>query len=283
MSQSSLKEKDVYIPEPATIVKNEQVTETENFFEFRLDSGQELGHKPGQFAQVSLAGIGEAPISVSSSPTYKGGFQMVVRRAGNLTGALHAKKPGEKVGFRGPFGTSFPVEDEMKGKDLLFVCGGIGLAPVRSAINYVLDNRNDYGKVTILFGAKQPSERLFTDELAAMHDRSDVALLETVDRPDEEGKWKGNTGVITTLFSEVDFDPQKTLVIVCGPPIMYKFVLIELDKFKLPHDQLYLSLERRMKCGVGKCGHCQVNSIYVCMDGPVLKYSDLYDLREAIR
>lgn len=283
MSQTCQCEKDVYRPEPATVLKNEPMTATENFFEFKLDSGQDLGHMPGQFAEVSLAGIGEAPISISSSPTQAGIFQMVVRKAGNVTGKLHSLAPGAKVGFRGPFGTTFPVNREMKGKDILFICGGIGLVPVRSAINYVLHNRQDYGKVTILFGSKSPAERLFLDELAAWTKRDDVNFLETVDRSDPEKKWQGNVGVITTLVPDINLDITKTVALVCGPPIMYKFVMIELEKVQLPHQQIYLSLERHMKCGVGKCGHCQINNLYVCQDGPVFKYSDITEVREAIR
>jgi NAD(P)H-flavin reductase len=280
MSQSSTVEKDLFIPEPATVLKNEPMTATENFFQFKLDSGAPLGHQPGQFAEVSIAGIGEAPISISSSPTRPDTFEMVVRRMGNVTTHLHALEAGAKVGIRGPFGTTFPVDGAMKGKDLLFICGGIGLVPVRSAIHYVLDNRDDYGEVTILFGAKTPAERLFTDELSAWESRGDVQFLETVDNGD--ANWKGNTGVITTLIPKVAIDTTRTVAIVCGPPIMYKFVLIQLWEQNLPNEQIYVSLERRMKCGVGKCGHCQVNQYYVCQDGPVFAYSALANVGEAI-
>jgi len=273
-------EGDVYLPVMATIVRSEPVTELERFFEFRLDSGKELGHRPGQFVELSVLGIGEAPISVSSSPTQKGGFQMVVRKVGNVTRALHQLAAGEKVGIRGPFGTEFPVDGAMKGKDLLFICGGIGLVPVRSAINYVMDHRANYGKITILFGAKSPAERLFTDETKRWAAAKDVAYLETVDRADE--KWKGNVGVITTLMSKVAADPARTVAVICGPPVMYKFVLLELGKLRIPHEKVYVSLERHMKCGVGKCGHCQINGFYVCQKGPVLKYSDVAEVREAI-
>lgn len=271
---------DIYLPEPASVVRAEPMTKLEMFFEFKLASGRELGHMPGQFCEVSIPGIGEAPISISSSPTYQDGFQMVVRKVGNVSGALHGLKAGASVGIRGPFGTRFPVDTAMKGKDLLFVCGGIGLVPVRSAINYVLDHRQDYGHVTILFGTRTPADRLFTDEMKAWAGRKDVTFVETVDRGDEQ--WKGNVGVITTLFPKIKVDPARTVAIICGPPIMYKFVLIELDKMKIPKAAVYMSLERHMKCGVGKCGHCQVNGIYVCQEGPVFSYADVASVREAI-
>lgn len=280
MGKADLCHEDIYLPEPATLMEARQVTDLERFFEFKLDSGKDLGHKPGQFVEVSVAGIGEAPISVSSSPTRKGSFELVVRKVGNVSSALHGLAVGEKVGIRGPFGTHFPVDGPMKGKDLLFICGGIGLVPVRSAINYVLDNRRDYGRVHILFGARTPSDRLFTDEARKWRQCPDVRYEETVDRGD--GDWTGNVGVITTLIPKMSFRVDRTVAIVCGPPIMYKFVIVELGRLRWKNEDIYVSLERHMKCGVGKCGHCQVNGFYVCQDGPVFKYSDVAEVREAI-
>ena len=272
-------ESSLYLPELATIEKVSTMTSTESYFKIKLGSGKELGHKPGQFVEVSLFGIGEAPISVSSSPTMKGGFELVVRKVGNVTGVMHGLKAGATVGIRGPFGTSFPFE-ETKGRDILFVAGGIGLVPARSFINYVQDNRKDYGRVMILFGARTPADRLFTDELAAWAGRKDVEFLETVDRGDPS--WKGNVGVITTLFPKVDIDPAKTACIIVGPPIMYKFVIIEAKKKNIADGDISMSLERRMKCGVGKCGHCQINGLYCCQDGPVFTYAQCKPLPEAL-
>jgi sulfhydrogenase subunit gamma (sulfur reductase) len=271
--------KSIYLPEPATIVKVEQMTQTEKLFELKLNNGRELGHKPGQFIELSIMGMGEAPISVSSSPTKKGGFELVVRKAGRVTGALHRLTAGSQVGIRGPFGTNFPADD-LKGKDILFVGGGIGLVPLRSFINYVLDNRKNYGRVIILFGARNPAERLFPDELAEWAKRDDVEFFETVDRADES--WTGNVGVITTLFPKVEIDPLSTVCAIVGPPVMYKFVIIELRQKKIPYENIFLSLERRMKCGVGKCGHCQIQDLYVCKDGPVFRFSDIHEYKEAI-
>jgi sulfhydrogenase subunit gamma (sulfur reductase) len=271
---------DIYQPQMATVLKSELMTALERFFEFKLDSGKELGHMPGQFVEVSILGVGEAPISISSSPTQKGSFQMVVRNVGNVTRAMHSLKPGDKVGIRGPFGTHFPVEGAMKGKDIIFVCGGIGLVPVRSVINYVIDHRKDYGNVTILFGCKTPSEMLFVDDCCSWKSKTDLCYQETVDRGD--ANWKGNVGVITTLMANMSVDPGRTVAIVCGPPVMYKFVIQSLHKAGMVDENIYLSLERHMKCGVGKCGHCQINGIYCCQEGPVVKYSDVGEMQEAL-
>ncbi|MDZ7859787.1 MAG: FAD/NAD(P)-binding protein [Candidatus Krumholzibacteriota bacterium] len=272
---------DMYVPLQATTLRSEEMTETERFFEFKLDSGEPLGHEPGQFAEVSIPGIGEAPISISSSSTRSDTFEMVVRNVGNVSNGMHQLSKGDKIGIRGPFGKGFPVEEDMKGKDLLFICGGIGLVPVRSAIQHVLDNRSDYGSISILFGAKSPSERLFVDELAEWKEDDKIdCFMETVDKGDES--WAGNVGLITTCIPKVDHDISNTKVIICGPPVMYKFVLIELEKLGFSHDDIFVSLERRMKCGVGLCGHCQINGYYVCQDGPVFKYSDIEDEKGAI-
>jgi len=269
----------IYLPALAEITRTEQLTKMEKLFEIRLKNGQELGHQPGQFVEVSLFGIGEAPISVSSSPTKKGSFELAVRSVGNVTKALHQMNPGAPLGIRGPFGKGFPLE-EIKGKDILFVAGGIGLVPLRSLINYVLDKRSDFGRVIVFFGAKTPAEQLFLHELARWRTSKEMEYLETVDRSD--GSWKGNVGVITTLFPKVTLDPQNTVAVIVGPPIMYRFAILEAQVKGIPDDQIIVSLERRMKCGVGKCGHCQINDIYVCQEGPVFNYARIKNLKEAI-
>lgn len=271
--------RSMYVPEMATIEETSQMTSTERYYKIRLDSGKELGHKPGQFVEVSLMGIGEAPISVSSSPGLKGSFELVVRKVGNVTGVMHNLKKGDKVGIRGPFGTTFPC-DETKGKDLLFVAGGIGLVPARSFINYALEHRKDYNRFIIFFGARDSSLRLFTDELKDWSERKDVEFFETVDKGDPS--WKGNVGVITTLFSKTKIDPAKTACIIVGPPIMYRFAVMEAKKHDIADESIYMSLERRMKCGVGKCGHCQINKYYCCQDGPVFRYDQIKPLPEAL-
>jgi NAD(P)H-flavin reductase len=269
----------LYAPRLAQILRTQALTPMEKLFEIKLQNGQELGHRPGQFVEVSIFGIGEAPISVSSSPTKRGSFELAVRAMGNVTQALHRLNPGAVVGIRGPFGKGFPVE-EIKGKDILFVAGGIGLVPLRSLIHYVLDRRKDYGRVIVLFGAKRPAEQLFLDELSQWRTHKEMEYLETVDRPDEN--WKGHVGVITTLFPKISLDPKRTVAVIVGPPVMYRFAILEAKVKGIPDDQIIVSLERRMKCGVGKCGHCQINHLYVCQEGPVFRYSEIKAMKEAI-
>jgi len=270
-----------FVPKLATIVKKTPMTSMETLLEIKLDDGTELNHKPGQFVEVSVFGIGEAPISLSSPPTKKETFELCVRRLGNLTTKLHKLEVGDKVGIRGPFGNGFDAES-LKGKDLLFIAGGLGIAPLRSLFNYVLDNRKDYGRVILLYGCKEPKELLFSDEIAALASRDDVEFMSTVNWCPENEVWSGNIGVITTLIPQVPFDPEKTMAVLCGPPVMYKFVIADLKGRNMPDDHILMSLERRMKCGVGKCGHCQINHIYVCKDGPVFNYSKIKGVPEAL-
>ena len=270
----------IHLPRIAEIVKVETLSDREKVFEFKFEDGKELGQKPGQFVEISIFGIGEAPISVTSSPTHKGSFELAVRATGSVTNALHKLDKGARVGIRGPFGNGFPIET-LKGKDILFVAGGIGLFPLRSLINYVMDTRKDFGEVTTLFGCRSPQERLFIGQLAEWDARKDMCFMETVDRCSDDA-WQGNVGVITTLFPKVSFDPARTYAIVVGPPIMYRFVIAECLKKGLSEDHIIMSLERRMKCGVGKCGHCQINGLYCCQEGPVFTYAQVKSLKEAV-
>ncbi|MBF8282744.1 MAG: oxidoreductase FAD/NAD(P)-binding domain protein [Anaerolineales bacterium] len=273
-------EASLYLPQPARILDVRPMTALEKVFTLQLPDGLTLGHQPGQFVELSVLGVGEAPISISSSPSRSNGaFELCVRRTGDVTGALHRLSAGEVVGVRGPFGHGFPLE-RFYGKDILFAPGGLGLAPVRSLINQVLDERGRFGKVTILYGAKNPSELLFKDEVAEWGARADAEVHVTVDRPAEG--WAGNVGVITTLFSKVRVYARNTVAVVCGPPVMYRFVLMELLGKGIPEGNIYLSLERRMKCGVGKCGHCQINHIYTCQSGPVFSYAEIKGVQEAL-
>ena len=274
-------ENSIYLPKVATLLRKEQMTPFDTFFEFEL-KGRSLGHLPGQFAEISIPGIGEAPISISSPPSEEKTFEMVIRKMGSVTTAIHALEKGDRVGIRGPFGTSFPMED-LKGKNLLFITGGIGLVPARSAIKYTLEHREDYKKIWILFGCKDPTQRLFIKELAQWEKREDIDFYETVDRCDG-CDWQGHVGVITTLLPKLErvVDPSTTYAIVVGPPVMYKYVILGLHDLDFQEDHMIVSLERRMKCGVGKCGHCQMDNIYVCQDGPVFNYNDIKHLKEAI-
>jgi sulfite reductase subunit B len=270
---------DLYVPVMAEMTAVKDLTEMEKYFEITLPNGAELGHKPGQFVEVSMFGVGEAPFSISSSPTQKGRFELGVRNVGMLTDLMHRMQVGEKIGIRGPFGNGIDVE-AFKGKDVLIVAGGIGLVPMRSMINYVLDNRDDFGRLIICYGSKSDQDLLFTDELQQWADDPKVEYHVTVDNGSED--WHGNVGVITTLVPKLKLDLPNTRVCVCGPPIMYRFVLMALKAKGMPDENIYMSLERRMKCGVGKCGHCQINSTYVCQDGPVYHYPDLKGLQEAL-
>ncbi len=272
----------IYLPKKAKILKIREETEKEKLFEIILESGEPLGHDPGQFVELSIAGVGEAPISITSSPTKEGpSFELCVRAVGNVTNALHGLKEGDEVGIRGPYGTGFDVE-KFKGRDVLFIGGGLGLAPLRSLINYAIDKSDEFGKVAVLYGCREPCEILFDDEINQWDELSDIDMHQTVDRCPEGVCWEGNIGVITTLIPQVDFDPETTVAAVCGPPIMYRFVMQELKKRELPDEHVFLSLERRMKCGVGKCGHCQIDGLYACQEGPVFNYADIRDVEEAL-
>lgn len=278
--KDTLKDDSIYMPIQALILDARSMTRHEKLFTIELPGGITLDHNPGQFVQVSLMGIGEAPISISSSPSRSNGsFELCVRKVGDLTNAIHRLEPGDKIGIRGPFGHGMNPE-RFRGKDILFAPGGLGLAPLRSSINQVLDNRSNYGRVIILYGARNPDELLFKDELAEWDERHDVELHLTVDRADQD--WVGNVGVITTLFQKIQVYAPNTVAITCGPPVMYRYVLMEMLGLGIREGNIWLSLERRMKCGVGKCGHCQINHIYTCQDGPCFSYSQIKHLEEAL-
>lgn len=276
----TLTQPSIYRPVPARIASVRPLTAQEKLFTLELPEGLSLHHEPGQFVQLSLLGVGEAPISISSSPSRSNGtFEICVRHAGDLTGVLHTLEPGAFVGVRGPFGHGFPLK-RFWGKDLLFLPAGLGLAPLRALINQVLDERGHFGRVTILYGARHPAALLFTDELAAWGARDDVELHVTVDRPDET--WQGNVGVITTLIPRVEINPANTVAVTVGPPVVYRFVLMELLGRGMREGNVWLSLERRMRCGVGKCGHCQMNHLLTCREGPCFPYARIKHLEEAL-
>jgi len=277
MISRAIPQTSIYQPQLAELIRVESIAGKEKLFEFKLKDGKALGHKPGQFVEISLFGIGEMPISISSSPITKGSFELAVRAVGNVTNALHKLAVGATVGIRGPLGNGFPI-DSLKSRDIVVVAGGIGLFPLRSLINYILDRRSDFGRLVILSGSRTSGERVFVSDLEKWQKRQDVELLETVDRCDEG--WTGNVGVVTTLFSKVDVGPERTFVVIVGPPVMYRFVVAECKKKGISDEQIIMSLERRMKCGVGKCGHCQINGIYVCQEGPVFTYAQVKELRE---
>lgn len=275
----------IHVPRKATIKEMHKLTEQEMFFELEMDDRKPLNHKPGQFVEVSVFGVGEAPISISSPPEDSPCFELVVRKVGNVTNHLFSMEPGDKLGIRGPFGNGFDIENMSK-KHLLFAAGGIGMVPMRSLVKHVLkdENRKKFKDITILYGCKRPCEVLFMDEIEEWKKVPDVNCKLTVDKCPEGACWDGGVGLITTLFPEINldrYDSKNTIAVVVGPPVMYKFVIQCLKTLGIPDENIYVSLERRMKCGVGKCGHCQINGVYVCKEGPVFRYSEIKNLPEA--
>ncbi len=268
-----------YQPELARVIDKSRLTDRMVLLRLQLHSGEFMEHQPGQFLQISLPGYGEAPISLCSSPTREQTFELCVQAVGNLSAAMHDLRPGNFVGVRGPYGHGFPI-DEMAGRDILIVGGGIGLAPLRSLIDYIRDRRGDFARVVLVYGAQTPGRLLFRDEIELWEQERDIDTYITVDEPDEG--WEGLTGVVTVPLAGVDVDPERTTAAVVGPPVMYRYVAAELFAKGMRQDDVLFSLERRFKCGMGKCGHCQLNDLYVCQDGPVFRYSQLVGRSEAI-
>jgi len=278
MKHIELKESPYTLKE-GRIMRTKEMTKLEKWFEISLAGGETLDHEPGQFVTLMIPGFGEAPISVCSSPSKRTSFELVVRNVGVLTNALHQMNAGDVVGIRGPFGKGFPTQ-VLVGNDLLFVAGGLGIVPLRSLINFVYDNRRDFGKVDILLGCKTPQDMLFGEEVSGWEKRFDINFSCTVDKSDPD--WKGNIGLITSLIPGVTLNPIRTFAVVVGPPVMYKYVIKELIEKGIPEQQILVSLERHMKCGVGKCGRCQIGGYYCCQDGPVFTYAQLKDKKEAL-
>ncbi len=270
---------NVYLPKPGRIVECFDMTAKEKFFLVELE--KPLGHRPGQFVMVSVWGVGEAPISVSSGPRGDNRLEMVIRKAGRLTRVLHDFGIGDEIGIRGPYGSGFDLTD-FHGRDVLFIAGGLGLVPLRSLIATVVGQANSYGKITLISGCRTPAEELFRDELKAWSQVQGVTVIRLVDRTDKM-PWKFNVGLVTDPIPDLNLDPDRTVVALCGPPVMYKFVIISLSAKQVPEDRIFVDLERRMKCGIGKCGHCQINETYCCRDGPVFRLSDLAGRPEALQ
>lgn len=238
------------------------------------------GFAPGQFTMLYAFGVGEVPISISGDPNDPSRLVQTIRAVGPVTDALTSVSPGDVVGVRGPFGSAWPT-DVAEGHDLLIVTGGIGLAPLRPAILQVLERRDRYDNVTLLYGARSPGELLFADELQEWRSRFDFDVLITVDHEDQV--WRGPVGVVTSLINRASFDPEAAVTFVCGPEIMMRFTIQDLERKGITGDRLYVSMERNMKCGIGICGHCQLGQHFVCTDGPILsceEMSDVFWIRE---
>lgn len=272
-----------YLPHLARIARIHRMAPDNHLFQLRfVEEGlnETWRHRPGQFVELSVIGTGEMPISISSSPTRRGAIELCVRRVGRVTNALYRLSVNDVVGIRGPYGNGFPIE-EMAGNDLLVIAGGLGMAPLRSLLWYALDHRDRFGSVTLMYGARTPGEMLFREELSSLTNVDGLAALLTVDR-DPEGTWKHDVGLLPALFDRVQLDPKRTYAAVVGPPVVYRFVLRELLARRFAKDRILMSLERRMKCGIGKCGHCSVGYKYTCVHGPVFTYWDAINLPEVV-
>lgn len=267
----------IYIPEIGRIRKIKKETQDIKTFQIELKNRilkENFHFEPGEFVLISVFGVGEAPFSISSSPFNKN-FEISVRKVGNVTNALFKLKENDVVGVRGPYGKGYPME-ELEDKNIVLVSGGCGLAPLKSLVEYILKKRDRYGKLTLLYGAKTPQQIMYKKEISKWSKTKDFNVYLTVDKPDK--KWRGEVGVVTKLIEKINL--QNSIVCICGPPIMMKFSVQVLKERGVEEEDIFVSLERKMQCGLGVCCHCNVNEIYVCRDGPVFRYFDIKDLGE---
>jgi NAD(P)H-flavin reductase len=269
------------VPAPWRVLRYQD--ETQDTFTLQLErcpGAAPIAFRPGQFNMLYLPAIGEVPISISGDPADDRRLIHTTRRVGAVTRALGALRRGDQLGLRGPFGTAWPVADAT-GQDMLFVAGGIGLAPLRPAIYEVLAHRQRYGRVTVLYGSRSPEDILFLRQLRAWRAEFDLDVHITVDRATPS--WRGNVGVVTSLIQRAPFDPAQAVAMICGPEVMMRFTTLELERRGVPAGQIHVSLERNMQCGVGLCGHCQFGPYFICRDGPVFalpRVRQLLDIRE---
>jgi NAD(P)H-flavin reductase len=264
---------DPMLPKPARVVQVDK--DTHDTFTLSLETGNGNGQPafaPGQFSMLYVFGVGELPISISGDPEEPGRLVYTVRSVGKATNALVTRRPGDQVGVRGPYGTSWPMT-RARGKDLLVIAGGIGLAPLRPAIYHILRHRGDYRRLIVLYGARSPQDALYRKQLTAWTYLPDTQILTTVDYGGL--RWRGYVGVVTTLFRYVRLQPERTVALICGPEIMMRYVIRELEIRGVAASDTYLSMERNMKCAVGFCGHCQMGPYFVCKDGPVFPLSQM--------
>lgn len=270
-------ENNPYRPEPAVI--KDIIQETANIRTFRIVLNDEekmrnFSFKPGQVAQLSVFGVGESTFVINSPPTQKDYLQFSVMAAGEVTQALHKLDVGDEIGVRAPLGNGFDVE-ALKGYDIVFVGGGIGMAPLRTLLLYMLDNRQDYGDIIVIYGARSPEDLCYRYEFDKWRDGG-INLVLTVDA--EAPGWKENVGFVPTILAEVEPSAHNRMAITCGPPIMIKFVLAGLKEIGFENHQVLTTLEKRMKCGIGICGRCNIGTKYVCIDGPVFSYEELSNM-----
>ena len=264
------------LPEPYRIERI--LKETGDTFTFELESANgAVGptFSAGQFNMLYVFGIGEVPISISGDPGKSGRMVHTIRAVGAVTKVMRTLKRGSVIGLRGPYGKGWPLE-ESRGNDIIIIGGGIGLAPLRPALYRLISEREKYGRITLLYGTRTPADILFHKELERWRGRLDLDVEVTVDRANTS--WRGHVGVVTTLIPKASFDPLQTTAFICGPGIMMRFTVLELERRGIPSENIYLSLERSMKCGVGLCGHCQLGPCFICKDGPVFSYSKVKNI-----
>jgi sulfhydrogenase subunit gamma (sulfur reductase) len=274
-------EKNIYNTHVCRVLRVYNLTESEKLFLFRFEDpgvGGVWRFMPGTFVELSQPGVGEVPISICSSSMRIGFFELCIRNSGRVTEKIHKLKPGDTVGIRGPYGNGFPME-KFEGRDLLLVAAGLGMAPLRSIFLYALDNRWQFGNITIINSAKTGPELLFMNELEAMRDIAEAENITIIQTTTRDDSWTGLKGRAANHLDKVNVNPENTTVSLCGPPHMYKSMFEELRKRGYDPRRIFVTLERRMKCGVGKCGHCNLgtsaNWMYVCKDGPVFDYYDI--------
>ncbi len=266
------------LPDMGVVI--EVVEETHNIKTFRIRLNDEEKMKrftfePGQVGQLSLFGAGESTFVINSSPSRPDYLQFSVMKVGETTSALHRLKAGDQIGVRAPLGNAFPHR-EMRGKDILFVGGGIGMAPLRTLLTYMLDNRGDYNDITLLYGARSPGDMAFQEDLKEWTSRDDMNTVLTIDQPADG--WERKVGLIPHVLTDMNPSPENCVAVTCGPPIMIKFTIEALKKLGFSDEQIITTLERRMKCGIGLCGRCNIGAKYVCVDGPVFTYAQLQEL-----
>ncbi|MFC1899848.1 FAD/NAD(P)-binding protein [Chloroflexota bacterium] len=268
---------NAYLPDIAVIEKIIEETSRVRTFHFRFKDEnlrKKFTFSSGQFAEYSVFGIGEAPFCISSSPTRPDHLEFTVQGVGKVTNALHRLAEGAEIGFRGPLGNGFPP-NLLQGKNLVFVGGGIGLAPLRSLIWNVIDNRDKYQNVDIIYGARSPADLCFKYDLDIWQADKSVNMVTTVDRDDKN--WQGKVGFVPSVLEETAILANNTIAIVCGPPVMIRFTFPVLEKKGFTPKQMITTLEKRMKCGIGKCGRCNIGNLYICRDGPVFSYAEIKD------
>jgi NAD(P)H-flavin reductase len=263
---------DPMLPRLYTVQRRRRETHDTFTLELTARDDTTMPYAAGQFNMLYVFGVGEVPISISGDPTRPGTLVHTTRAVGTVTRALRGLKRGQSVGVRGPFGSHWPLTEAV-GKDVVLVAGGIGLAPLRPVLYHLLARRQQYGKLVLLYGTRTPEDLLYRRQLEQWRARFDIDVLVTVDHA--TGSWRGNVGVVTRLIAHARFDPSDSLAMICGPEVMMRFTITELVERGLGAEQIYVSMERNMKCAVGFCGHCQFGPTFVCKDGPVMRYDRL--------